>query len=317
VLIKNMFFLSFIFVLVNCNRPIIDKCEVGTVVSHDLLFNHHSSVKNAANSTDTDQSNDLKDLDEDLHQVAGEYVLSIKLGIGDIQTADVVADTGSSDLVLSSKAYRPSASATNQNKPISLAYGSCSGEATLYSDTVRLECGDSIQQPFAYLSSSKSTCPSIMGLGYTSIARTGSSFFDNLRSKNGMQNLFSMLLCGQASGSQIILGGHIKNAPISALQYTPIIRENYYVMDAKNIAIKGGDIIGSLAGQTVILDSGTTISNVPASIHDAIVAAILQANPTIPEKFFTSTKPSDEDYTLQSSTIGDVSKLPTITITLA
>lgn len=316
--IKHTFTLALIFTLINCsNKPIIDKCEVDNVVSHDLGFNHHSSVKNGANSNDADHSNDLKDLDENLHKTPGEYTLSISVGIGNIQTVDVVADTGSSDLVLSDKEYKPSASATKQNKPLSLSYGSCSGKAELYQDTVGLSCGNPVQQIFAYLSSSGSSCPNIMGLGYTSLARTGSSFFDDLRSKNSMQNLFSMLLCGNASGSQIILGGHVKNAPISALQYTPIVNENYYEMDVKNLAIEGGKAIDFIAKQTVILDSGTTLSVIPSDMHDAIVAAILKVNSSIPANFFTSTKPSEDDYTLPASTLGDISKLPTVTITLA
>ncbi len=312
-----MFSLLFVFALINCNKPIVDKCEDKNGVTHDLTFSHHSSVKNSTYSTDTDPSNDLKDLDEGLHRESGEYALAIKVGLGNIQTIDVVADTGSSDLVLSNKSYRPNSSAANQNQSLSLSYGTCSGQATLYKDTIGLECGNPIEQSFAYLASSGSSCPNIMGLGYAPLAQTGSSFFDGLSSKNGLQNLFSMLLCGQAPGSQLVLGGHIKNAPIATMQLTPIVQESYYTVNAKSMSVKDGDDIGSLAEKLVIIDSGTTLSIVPTDIHKAIVSAILAKNPSIPANFFTSVKPSDEDYTLQADTFGDISQLPTITLTLA
>jgi len=312
-MLTKLFSFLLLTILISCKPVIVEKCSVNNIHSHDLTSGPHHTIKNSDATTNENPNDDFSDLDEGLFTRAGEYYLSLRVGAAGIPI-DVVADTGSSDLLLS---MAPSNSAKNLGQSLNLYYGTCSTSAALYSDQIGLACGDLVEQTFALMQSG-STCPNIMGLAGKDLSVTNSSFFDDLVQKNKMQNLFSMLLCGKRPGSNITLGGHIPNAPLAALQYIPITSEKkYYFLQVGNIGIKNGGALGTLSGQQVILDSGTTLSLVPKDIHDQIVSAIQAVNPNIPATFFTSTKPSDPNYTVHPNVLGDISKLPTITLELA
>ncbi len=324
--------LSAIAFVASCTaRDPIETCEIGKVAVHPLQSGPHHSVANGTNSQNGDPEDDFTDLEEGLFTHGVEYWTTIRVGGKDI---NVVADTGSSDLVLPDHVYTPGPTAINQRTQLKLGYGSCNGMATQYEDSVGLTCGAPVALSFAYATGGN--CPSILGLAYPSLSKVCQdvqvncptctcTFFGDLVARGGVQNLFSMLLCGARSGSQLILGGQIANAPLSAITYTAIPEENYYTVVPIDMRIKGGGLIGTFSPDIIgtppfmhypIVDSGTTLTVIPDAWHDQIATAIQQVNPNLPLGFFQSTKPSETVFTLSSRELGDTSKFPTITLTM-
>lgn len=316
---RILYSLTLIIFCLSCNKPLVaEKCTVIRQINHTL----HSSAANSDKLNNDDPNDDLDELHEGSFYQGATYNISLQIGNG--QQIDVVADTGSSDLVISSQNYQPSQTSRNLNQSLPLSYSSCKGSSSLYSDNIGLACGnEAVNQTFALLASSSAadSCPNIMGLAYANLAATKTTFFDDLVKFNKMENLFTMVLCGMNPGSQIVLGGQPSKAPdAESIQYTPIVEENYYVINAGAFGVKGGSNLGTLSGHHVILDSGTTLSKLPQTLHDTIVAAINSARPDLTTSypgFFTATKPSDKDYSLNSKELGDISKLPTFTLEFA
>ena len=297
-MIKKLTLILLIFAIVQCTGSGGDTCKV-------INYSMHTNVK------------DLSKLDASLHHVPGEYATTVKIGTNGTPVT-VVVDTGSSRLLIRTSDYQPTG--TPIGSPKTDSYGGCQAVATDYTELVGLTCGDPIEQTIA--STSTTGCPNILGLAY---ARDGlanrHTFFGDLvagKSKD-FADIFSMVLCSTQSGSQIVLGGAVPSAP-STISYTPIVTKSYYVVNALSMNI-GGQILGQFSpnaqlgnGGTTIIDTGTTLAILPPAIYTAIVAAIQKVRPDLPAAFFRSTQPSDANYTLSPSELGDISKLPTIQI---
>ncbi|MDA0712644.1 MAG: pepsin-like aspartyl protease, partial [bacterium] len=173
-MLRIFYSLSLIIFCLSCNRPlIVEKCTVAHPLNHTL----HGSVINSDRLNNDTPNDDLHDLEEGVSFRAATYQISLK--IGNDQQIDVVADTGSSDLVFSSEYYTPTITSKNLNQSLSLSYGSCNGKAKLYSDNIGLSCGEEVAgEKFALLtgSSGSDSCPNIMGLAYKNLTSTKSSF---------------------------------------------------------------------------------------------------------------------------------------------
>ncbi len=277
------------------------------------------------------------DIDETLHHTPAEYTARLQVGKQDI---DFVADTGSSNLIVQGNAslcptctgsederYQPT-EGHSVGADFEISYGSGSATAAEYQDAVGLECGDPIEgYTFGVITTNKGL-PNILGLAYQSIARgTLSPFFDQLVEKHGLDNEFSMLLCGHAPGSRIDLGGRDERRPDDAsYQWIPLLEESYYVVEARSLQIKGG---GTFAGDSAlafpgsvktIIDSGTTMALLPSEMVDAIVALMKQTvqdnNITnIPDAFWTTTDPASDDYS-HKIPAAEVALFPTLQVML-
>lgn len=301
-MIKNLTPLLLILTIVQCSGGVTDTCSVINYSMHQV---NHPSVT------------DLTKLDTSLHRVPGEYATTVKIGVNGTPVT-VVADTGSSRLLVSTNDYKPTGQPIGA--PETDGYGSCQAVATDYTELVGLTCGDPIAQTIA--STSSAGCPNILGLAYSQdgLANHRTFFGDLVAGKpQEFVDMFSMVLCATDNGSQIVLGGSVPNAP-TTISYTPIVTKSYYVVKAQSMNI-GGQSLGTFSanaqlgnGGTTIIDTGTTLAILPPAIYTAIVAAIQKIRPDLPAGFFSSTLPSDANYTLSSSELGDISKLPTIQV---
>jgi hypothetical protein len=115
----------------------------------------------------------------------------------------------------------------------------------------------------------------------------------------------------------------LPNMP-TAISYTPVVQKEWYVVVATSMS-NGSQSMGTFPpnpGQltnngSAIVDTGTTLTIVPSSMHAAIVLAMQAARPDLPASFFTTTQPNDPNYVMTPSELGDISKLPTLTLTFA
>ena len=137
-----------------------------------------------------------------------------------------------------------------------------------------------------------------------------------------------MLLCGHATGSRIVLGGRDeRRADDGSYRWVPIIEESYYVVEARSFQIKGGgtfsgteSTIAFPSSHQTIIDSGTTMNLLPGEMVTAIIALMKQTvqdnNITdIPDAFWTTTDPSDENYS-RKIPAAEVALFPTLQVVL-
>ena len=130
----------------------------------------------------------------------------------------------------------------------------------------------------------------ILGLGYAKISRPDSSvipFFDSLVTSSGLDNMFSMQLCGLVykinnmsdieMGGTLTFGGSDTSLYKGDIYYTPINKQWYYdvvVVDVKvndkslNLDCKEYNFVKT------IVDSGTTNLRLPLKVFSAVVAQI-------------------------------------------
>ena len=216
---------------------------------------------------------------------------------------DLVADTGSSNLIVAG---------FSTNKPKSggifpLSYGGgTSIEVQNYLVPLTLSDGDEASTyNVGVIKTCKAKCsntfPRIVGLAYSGVEGDPSvkTFMDHLVEikKPALSNEFSMLLCGfKDDGSHngktnILFGGIEPGVTLAGSDYTPIIEKSWYVVNATEIMIDGvlmggkfnspiptkevpcanlNGLIGT--NNCTILDSGTTVNQVPTKIHQAIVS---------------------------------------------
>jgi hypothetical protein len=321
---QNFAAVILILTLVQCSPgTTINQCAVEKVAPGTMAVTVHPQVKNSPQYNDSDPSNDLDALDQSLSRVPGEYTTSIKIGPKGTPV-DVVADSGSAFLLIGTDSYAPTGSPVGA--PFSAGYGGggsggCSAQASNYTASVGLMCGGPINQTIASYSTT-SDCPNILGLSYGALTDSPTFFGDLVRGQKVAGNVFSMVLCGRKTGSQIVLGGVAQSAPMT-IQYTPIVQEAWYVVNAVSLAIQGGASLGNfppsanLTSGTAIIDTGTTLALLPQSMFDAVVSAMRTTRPDLPVDFFSTNNPSNPHYVLTPGELGDITKLPTLTLTFS
>jgi len=313
-----------------------------------------TSVWKSLSNQSTTPANGFISYDEVPDQRAAEYYIDLEIGN---QVFSVIADTGSANLIIfgdatlcpncnATQGYTPSASATNLQEPFKVSYGSGSGMATRFQDKTSLTCDTSPQLATFAVVTSQQDLTSILGLAYAPLAEPTDNpitpFFDQLMQNHqgSLNNVFSMLLCGHLNGSTITLGDADSRIDRSTIQFTPIIKELYYSINAKNIqvldwALSNGNwmpspgavtIIGALptagssGGVQTIVDSGTTMNLFPPQIVDS-VRALMEAvstnnNLNIPTGFWVSDPTDTSTYSLALAD-SVISQLPTFQITVA
>lgn len=186
------------------------------------------------------------------------YYVGLEIGSPG-QNQILVADTGSSDLVLagdksicasceSKTTYTPGASAKDlDRRTLTIEYGSGGGVMDAYSDQVKLACTEEnpSEISFGVMTSAKNLKNGILGLAYAPLSRVGAEsgqvFFDELVKNNQgkLNDVFTMTLCGANAGSSIVFGNYDSRVPTSSLKRTPIVEESHYVVDAKKLLVRG------------------------------------------------------------------------------
>lgn len=223
------------------------------------------------------------------------YTTPVKFGSGNnIVKSNLVIDTGSSDLWVSSainKKYKP---ATNKNVSVSFNYGSGGVSGKLYSDTVTLDKFVIPKQSFALITDeSQLSAPinGIMGLGFASLANAKNTptLMDNLLK----QGLISKEVFGFDNNELII--GSTDAKYTSGMKYINLIK---YGLDGPNSADYGFWAFGyngvTMSGTSMddttpnpsfaIADTGTSTlvfstdeyNNIVSSLNVGDVTAITQ-----------------------------------------
>lgn len=277
------------------------------------------------------------DLEETLYHSPSVYTVRLHLGG---QKIDFVADTGSSNLIVrgdselcpdcsgsSAERYRPAAGQT-AGQTFSVNYGSGSGSVRVFTDSVGLACGDPVDDYNFGVITEDRGLPNVLGLAYRSLAHTGfEPFFDQLVDRHGLANEFSMLLCGSHSGSHVTLGGRdSRRVDDSAYRWAKIVEERYYAVSAQALKLDGGATFSGgqselafPASGTTIVDSGTTLSLLPAEVTTPLVATLKQtasdAGLEIPDEFWTTTDASNAAYK-HSFSEADLAHFPTLQVVL-
>ncbi len=273
-------------------------------------------------------------------QHAAEYFIGLSIGG---QNVSVVADTGSSNLILT-EGYSPGATATNVGRSFPVAYGSGNGIATEYSDQTKISC-DTIPSSATFgVLTQNNNLPNILGLGYASLASPPDAplvpFFDQIvKERTGIGNIFTMTLCGAKSGSTVLLGS--TDARVTGqINYVPVIKQGYYVVKAMNAQVVGWALQGSSwvsspgtttnigefpsdagagSGLVTIVDSGTTLNILPYSIFESAAAIMRAVNDAkgllIPDSYWID-EPG-KNHMLLSLSADQIAAFPIIQIVLS
>jgi len=302
------------------NKIEASKCEVG-----DVLFGKH--VK------ESDEESEV------LFSDAGEYKAVISLGESGKKYA-VVVDTGSADLVIGDQVQ----SITNSNEfvelpdNIELSYGSVAGEVDTYQGLASLQCGVSVPQQYFAVASQEgkvheklSHLPNIMGLAYASVSKINKekTFFDKFIEQNHYPNEFSMHLCANKKGSEIIIGGRTDKVDFPDSSFTKITSKALYCVKAKELRVKGGESFGTFPGEgqsfqcpqgpQTFIDSGTTLNLVRNDMYNKLVNFMKKAEldaglqSKFPEEFWNGRDHNIDAFDVKISD-ADLEKFPVLEI---
>ncbi len=250
---------------------------------------------------------------------------------GSAQTFEVVIDTGSGSLGVASSTcsncdsvsptYTPASSATNEGVTWSLTYGSGSWTGAIYSDTVTFG-GTSVTLEFASIttqsgffiaencafSSSTPLTQGILGLAYSE------PNFPSFGTVSG--KYFALLLC--ESGGLLWVSSTDSTYYTSAPSYTPITTESpqqvHYTVSVTGMSL-GSTSIGTSFG-TSIVDSGTTVSQIPSAIYSSLTT-LLGENSVFSSAFPSLLGNPSNCYSSPSYTTYELNtQLPQLTINL-
>ncbi|XP_060089280.1 embryonic pepsinogen-like [Heteronotia binoei] len=243
---------------------------------YDIGTKYHSTFSSAAQVADEPLLNSLDT----------EYYGTIYIGTPP-QRFTVVFDTGSSNLWVPSvdcsssacrnhQRFNPSQSSTFQStqQTISIEYGTGSMEGILGYDTVMVSSLTDAHQMFALSTNEPgfifvySKFDGILGLGYPSYAVGGATpVFDNMMSEGLVQqDLFSVYLSRETTGSVVIFGGTDESYFTGSINWNPVTEQGYWQIAMDSILVNGLEIACS-GGCQAIVDTGTSLlAGPPASI---------------------------------------------------
>lgn len=227
------------------------------------------------------------DIDNAIIDKTAEYRITMDIGTP-AQKVLVVPDTGSSNLNIrqvgcvgctGNTFYDPSKSTTakkGSGSNFSIGYGS--GNATLspYTDSIGFNCGGAISQAqFGVITSAKGV-PNVLGLAAKGLAQGGiTPFLEQYYQKfSTFQNLFTMTLCGVSGNSGIFFGALDHRVAANQYQYTKRAPGDYFNILPTGVKMPDGKLVAFSANSNIIVDSGTTMSNLDPTIVSAMQQAI-------------------------------------------
>ncbi|KUJ09240.1 acid protease [Mollisia scopiformis] len=230
-----------------------------------------------------------------------EYLISFGIGTPP-QNITLALDTGSSDtwvnptcitgqrsdLCAGIAQYVPASSSSSKNlgNSMSLAYGIGRAQGTFYTDDVHLGGADIKAQQFGVASDTQSLDTGLLGIGFGVNFTTA---YPNIIDQMAAQNItnsraFSLNLAGVDSSSGAVVFGGIdtkkfygklgKQAIVPYKQSPDGFPRYWITMTSLSVTTpsKTTTTIFSGTAQPVFLDSGGTLSQLPATIVTAIVA---------------------------------------------
>ncbi|XP_053100015.1 embryonic pepsinogen-like [Hemicordylus capensis] len=221
-----------------------------------------------------------------LNFLDSEYYGTIYIGTPP-QTFTVVFDTGSSNLWVPStycsstacqnhNRFNPSQSSTfrSTQQTVSIQYGTGSMTGIFGYDTVLVAGLTDSNQIFGLSTSEPgiifvySKFDGILGLGYPTIASGRvTPVFDNLMNSGLVQqDLFSVYLSREKTGSVLTLGGIDESHYTGSINWIPVTEQGYWQIAVDGIFVNGQAIACS-GGCQAIVDTGTSLlAGPPAEI---------------------------------------------------
>ena len=224
---------------------------------------------------------------------------SVSATVGGIPEIQLIVDSGSTDLAVASSICTnctgvspiyDASHGTNQSSAIIDTYGSGTIRGDLYLDSVAIGNVPSIETVFSAMTSqtsffTTSACDlstsginkdqGIMGVAFSALATiSNGGYLDQLvAAQPTFPNTFAVQLC--QNGGNLWLGGFDSSSMTSSPQYTPIVTDKYYSVSVSDIQI-GGTTLGlpSSDYETPIVDTGTSITQLPSAVYNAITSTI-------------------------------------------
>lgn len=210
---------------------------------------------------------------------------------------NVVLDTGSSDLFLSSSVctkgcedtvvYNPANSRTSvvEGKIVNITLGSVKVTGELASDLVLLGGFRVNPQTFAMAKTIKGEILSdrvhgLLGLGFQSLAKTGAvPFVQSLvNSKRLKQPIMSFYFQRHltdldndiAPGGTLTLGDVVSTIDVNTIERHPLVTSNFWAISLETITSQGSPISIPPNLASAIIDTGSTLIGAPSSVFSTI-----------------------------------------------
>ncbi|CAM9834704.1 unnamed protein product [Bubo scandiacus] len=201
------------------------------------------------------------------------------------QDFTVVFDTGSSNLWVPSvscaslacqnhQMFNPSQSSTYKRtgQNLSIQYGTGAMEGTVGSDTVILASLVDINQQFGLSTTEPGQFfvhvkfDGILGLGYPNLAADGiTPVFDNLVNESLLEeNLFSVYLSRETTGSVVIFGGIDESYFTGSINWISVSYQGYWQISMDSIMVNNQEI-ACRGGCQAVVDTGTSLVAGPPS----------------------------------------------------
>jgi uncharacterized protein YjdB len=254
--------------------------------------------------------------------------------LGGNQTFELFMDPGSSTLAVAASncptctgiapLFTPSAPATDLGHTTSAEYGdgsSWSGEA--YEDTVAPggSASGSVSMAFAAITSqssffsqepcgaSQGSYEGILGLGPSDLTAPFTDAYMSKVTAAGVSDVFAFEMC--PLGGQFWLGGFDASAATAPPSYMPMMSNGYYNVSLEDVQIGAYDY-ASAGGAPIagIVDLGTTVTQLPVGVYNAIVG-VLEGNPTF-EALFPGT--AFQGGSCETATAAQLAALPPLTM---
>ncbi|XP_051963116.1 beta-secretase 2-like isoform X2 [Xyrauchen texanus] len=223
------------------------------------------------------------------------------------QTLNILVDTGSSNFAVAAAAhpyithfYNIPLSSTYQStrRAVAVKYMQGEWEGELGTDYITIPQGPSgsITINIAAILASKGfflpriNWQGILGLAYPLLARPDplvEPFFNSVVRQTGIPDMFSLQMCGAgvsastptdpASGS-LIMGGIEPTLYQGSVWYTPVLEEWFYQVEVLKLEVGDQNLnldCKEYNSDKAIVDSGTTLLQLPANVFSAVVEAIM------------------------------------------
>ncbi len=216
----------------------------------------------------------------------GALVFTAPMKFG-TQSFDMLVDTGSSSTGVAatsctncevSSTYTPGSGATDQHATASSSFGdgtSWSGEA--YADTAAIGAGYAVKLDFVAITTSngffRGGYDGIVGLGPDDLLLPHTTSYIDAAVTAGMLPQFAFEEC--ANDGTMWLGGYDNAAVAQPVVFTPMTGAGYYTVGIAGMAVGATDLgLTSASFGDTIVDTGTSISFIPAAAENAILSKL-------------------------------------------
>jgi hypothetical protein len=213
---------------------------------------------------------------------ASEYQASLTMG-SDEFLVNAIIDTASASLVINKKHFDSGFDSVIGKKSFVFDNGYEKAPAVLAKDSVDVACIDNFAARFA-LAAQESSAENYMGLAYNDPEQHPHEkytppFFSQLVAQQGLDDVFSLSLCGTRGRSWVLLGGIDDKMDGLIGNFIPIIEKTAYVVPA--LTIRRSDnkqVLGTFptydpeqkSGTRTIIDSASSFLLLPPDMAERV-----------------------------------------------